>query len=76
VRSENFALVAITAQKFGCRPSDLVGLHDAVLALDFDLAAAARLLEMERAARQEANADFEDAPSSGGAPRPPRGVDW
>jgi hypothetical protein len=50
VRTENFLLVAITAAKFGCRPSRLAGLDDPVLALDFDLAAAARLLEQERVA--------------------------
>ena len=66
-------LVAITAQKFGCRPSSLVELRDSVLALDFDLAAAARLLDMERAARQETNPDFEDVPSSS---RAARRVDW
>jgi len=51
----------------------LVGLRDSVLALDFDLAAAARLLDMERAARQEAIPDFEDAPSSS---RAAPSVDW
>ena len=66
-------LVAVTAQKFGCRPSSLVGLGDSVLALDFDLAAAARLLDMERAARQQANPDFEEVPSSS---RAARSVDW
>jgi hypothetical protein len=45
-------LLAVTAQKFGCRPSDLVRLRDPVLALDFDLAAAARLLAVERAASE------------------------
>ena len=49
MRSENFLLVAITAERFAYRPSWLVGLRDPVLALDFDLAAAARLLERERA---------------------------
>jgi hypothetical protein len=44
--------LAATAQKFGCRPSDLVCLRDPVLALDFDLAAAARLLAAERAAAE------------------------
>ena len=53
MRTENFLLVAITAAKFGCRPSRLAGLDDPVLALDFDLAAAARLLEQERAALGE-----------------------
>ncbi len=66
-------LVAVTAQKFGCRPSSLVGLGDSVLALDFDLAAAARLLDMERPARQEADVDFEEAPSPSHAAR---NVDW
>ena len=53
MRSDNFLLVAITAAKFGCRPSRLAGLDDPVLALDFDLAATARLLEQERAAVDE-----------------------
>lgn len=43
-------LLAMAAEKFGCRPSRMVGLNDPVLALDFDLAAAARLLGAERAA--------------------------
>jgi len=51
----------------------LVGLRDPVLALDFDLAAAARLLDMERTARREANPGYEDEPSSN---RAARGVDW
>lgn len=50
MRSENFLLVAAAAEKFACRPSRMVGLEDPVLALDFDLAAAARLMERERAA--------------------------
>jgi hypothetical protein len=50
-----------------------VGLGDPVLALDFDLAAAARLLEMERAARQQANPEFEEAAAPG---RATRSVDW
>ncbi|MBI1941540.1 MAG: hypothetical protein HYS33_08555 [Acidobacteria bacterium] len=73
VRSENFALVAIAAEKFGCRPSNLVGLRDAVLALDFDLAAAARLLEMERAARLQGGSDVADSVPSRQATRT---VDW
>jgi hypothetical protein len=48
VRGESFLLIAVAAQKFGARPSALVGLRDPVLALDFDLAAAARLLAHER----------------------------
>lgn len=57
MQSENFLLLAITAERFGSRPSRLVGLDDAVLALDFDLAAAARLLERERNAAAEISAD-------------------
>jgi hypothetical protein len=53
-------LLAIAAQKFGSRPSDLVGLRDPVLALDFDLAAAARLLETERGALEAAASGAED----------------
>ncbi len=43
-------LLAVAAEKFGCRPSRMTGLRDPVLALDFDLAAAAKLLERERSA--------------------------
>ena len=53
MQSENFLLVAAAAEKFACRPSRMVGLEDPVLALDFDLAAAARLIERERAALTE-----------------------
>ena len=38
----------MAAQKFGSRPSSLAVIRDPVLALDFDLAAAARLLMAER----------------------------
>lgn len=48
MRTDNFLLLAMTAQKFGCRPSALATLRDPVLALDFDLAATARLLMAER----------------------------
>jgi hypothetical protein len=41
--------VALAAEKFASRPSRMVGLNDPVLALDFDLAAAARLAGRERA---------------------------
>jgi hypothetical protein len=54
-------LLAITAEKFGCRPSAMVGLRDAVLALDFDLASAARLLGAERAAAIAATEGSNDA---------------
>lgn len=50
MRSENFLLVSAAAQRFGSRPSQLVGLDDPVLALDFDLAAAASLVRAEREA--------------------------
>jgi len=43
-------LLALAARQFGCRPSRLVRLRDPVLALDFDLAAAARLFAFERSA--------------------------
>jgi hypothetical protein len=46
-------LLAMTAEKFGCRPSQMAGLRDPVVALDFDLAAAARLLERDRQAASE-----------------------
>jgi len=63
VKSENFLLVAIAAQKFGCRPSSLVMLHDPVLALDFDLAATARLLAVERGAIAGGDAQGDEAPT-------------
>lgn len=45
-------MLALTAQKFGTRPSRLLQLGDEVIALDFDNAAALRLQwwEDERAA--------------------------
>jgi hypothetical protein len=58
-------LLAITAEKFGSRPSSMVGLHDPVLALDFDLAAAAKLLEAERAAAIAMTEGFEETPVAG-----------
>jgi hypothetical protein len=73
VRSENFLLVSVAAQKFGTRPSQLVGLRDAVLALDFDLAATARLLEAERAAGGEAEMTLGE---SGSLPGRVRNVNW
>lgn len=72
VRSENFTLLAIAAQKFGSRPSALAGLRDPVLALDFDLAAAARLLDTERAAREDAASGADENP----APPRRRDVRW
>lgn len=66
-------LVAVAAEKFGCRPSSLVLLRDPVLALDFDLAAAARLLEAERAAAAEAGVSLGDSPPS---PARTRDVYW
>lgn len=66
MQSENFLLVSVAAAKFGARPSQLVGLGDPVLALDFDLAAAARLLAAERTAQAEAEIGLGEcgAPSS------------
>jgi hypothetical protein len=72
VRSENFMLLAMAAEKFGCRPSRMVGLHDPVLALDFDLAAAARLLGAERAAGNVLTEGFEETPAG----RRARNVHW
>jgi hypothetical protein len=54
-------LLALAAEKFGCRPSRMVKLRDPVLALDFDLAAAARLLAAEQAAANAATQDFDEA---------------
>jgi hypothetical protein len=73
VKSENFTLLAIAAEKFGCRPSSLVHLPDPVLALDFDLAAAARLLEVARAA---IGADAAGAGESLEAARPAKEIAW
>ena len=55
-------LLAMAAEKFGSRPSRMVGLRDPVLALDFDLAAAASLLGAERAAAHALKGEFEEAP--------------
>jgi hypothetical protein len=57
-------LLAMAAEKFGCRPSRMVGLRDPVLALDFDLAAAAKLLDVERAAANAMTEDFEEVTDS------------
>ena len=73
MKSENFTLLALAAQKFACRPSSLVLLSDPVLALDFDLAAAARLLELERAALAEGAPELADAAPPG---KPGRHLRW
>jgi len=73
VRTENFLLVSMAAQKFGTRPSQLAGLRDPVLALDFDLAAVARLLAAERAAASEAEIPLAE---SGSPPSRVREVKW
>jgi hypothetical protein len=65
-------LLAMAAEKFGCRPSRMVGLRDPVLALDFDLAAAARLLGAERAAANALAEGFEVADQS----RRAKSVHW
>ena len=43
----------------------MVGLRDPVLALDFDLAAAAKLLEAERAALTAVTEGLEESPPGG-----------
>lgn len=70
-------LLAMAAEKFACRPSRLVGLGDPVLALDFDLAATARLLAAERAAAAGADraADLDASGPSASAPRV-REIEW
>jgi hypothetical protein len=65
-------LLAMAAEKFGCRPSRMVGLSDPVLALDFDLAAAARLLGAERAAAIAVTEGYEEAPAGRGT----KNVHW
>jgi len=66
-------LLAMAAEKFGCRPSRMVGLRDPVLALDFDLAAAAKLLAAERAAVTAVTEGLEDEPPAG---QRARSVHW
>jgi len=51
----------------------MVGLHDPVLALDFDLAAAAKLLEAERAAANDMTGGLDEAPLAG---QRARNVHW
>ena len=63
VQSDDFLFLAVAAQKFGCRPSELAGLRDPVLALDFDLAAAARLLAADRAAVDRRETGVAEDPS-------------
>ena len=73
MRSENFLLLSSAAKTFGCRPSAMAGLDDPVLALDFDLAATARLLARERAALTEARWQAgEIEPSAGSRTREAR----
>ena len=60
--------MAVAAEKFARCPSRMVGLDDPVLALDFDLAAAARLIEREHATLAS-SADAEGAAEfAGGGP--------
>lgn len=66
-------LIAMAANKFGCRPSDLVVIHDPVLALDFDLAATVRLLDAERRALAEDGAGTDEWPAE---PAPVREFYW
>lgn len=49
IQNEGQALLmlALTGQKFGRLPSQLLGLDDEVVALDFDMAAAWKLQEFE-----------------------------
>ena len=73
MQSENFLLISVAAARFGARPSQLVGLQDPVLALDFDLAAAARLLAAERTASGEGDFNLGDSTPARGRTRE---VDW
>jgi hypothetical protein len=50
---DNLIALAHTAQKFSTRPSALLGLLDDAPALDFDIACATALLDVERKALQE-----------------------
>ncbi len=54
VAGEEMLALAATGERFGMRPSALLGISDPVLSLNFDVAAAARLAEMERRAAEEA----------------------
>lgn len=45
--------LAVIAKEFGQRPSSLVGIEDPVLAINFDAAGVARLLQAREAAREE-----------------------
>ena len=65
-------LLAMAAEKFSCRPSQMVGLRDPVLALDFDLAAAARLLGAERASANALTEGFEETSGA----RSAKNVHW
>jgi hypothetical protein len=56
-------LLAVTANKFSCRPSELAMVRDPVLALEFDLAAAARLIILERTAVEEGAHGAKDKPA-------------
>lgn len=44
---QNLLWLAQTGKDFGCRPSDLIGVDDETLALNFDLACSNRLLQFE-----------------------------
>lgn len=60
MQSENFLLLSLAAKTFACRPSAMAGLDDPVLALDFDLASAARLLARERAALRDVRGEGDE----------------
>lgn len=45
--------IAATAKAFGVRPSELLGMDDAVMALDFDMAAAVVLGREVKAASED-----------------------
>jgi hypothetical protein len=53
VASEQMLDLAVIAKEFGQRPSSLVGIEDPVLAINFDAAGVARLLQAREAAREE-----------------------
>ncbi len=64
VTTDEFLLLARTAEKFGQRPSALVGTLDPVMACDFDCAAYVALaaLEMEQNERAAAAVKGEQWP--------------
>ena len=62
-------VLAQTSRKFGCLPSQRLGIADRAVALDLDNAAALRLI-VEGTDDQDVEEEFEDVPAG---PAPARG---